>query len=54
MEELRKIDSIESSLHYKTGTIVLENGLATINIAKGINSSRLKKPVISWKMCGVI
>jgi uncharacterized membrane-anchored protein len=35
MEELRKIDSIESSLHYKTGTVVLENGLATINIAKG-------------------
>jgi uncharacterized membrane-anchored protein len=35
MEELRKIDSIESSLHYKTGTVVLQNGMATLNIVKG-------------------
>src|SRR5688572_24804728 len=43
MEELRKIDSIESTLHYKTGTIVLENGLATINIAKGFKFLEAKE-----------
>ena len=35
MEELRKIDSIEAKLHYKTGKITLNNGLATLNIAPG-------------------
>lgn len=35
LEQLKKIDSIESKLHYKTGTITLQNGLATINIAPG-------------------
>lgn len=35
LEALAKIDSIESKLHYKTGTITLQNGLATINIAPG-------------------
>jgi uncharacterized membrane-anchored protein len=35
MAELKKIDSIESTLHYKTGKVVLENGIATINIAPG-------------------
>lgn len=29
------LDSIESKLNYKTGTITLENGLATINIKPG-------------------
>jgi uncharacterized membrane-anchored protein len=35
MEQLRMLDSVESKLHYKTGTITLENGLATINIKPG-------------------
>jgi uncharacterized membrane-anchored protein len=35
LEALAKIDSIEAKLHYKTGTVTLENGLATINIAPG-------------------
>ncbi|HZH37595.1 MAG TPA: DUF2167 domain-containing protein [Flavisolibacter sp.] len=35
LAQLRALDSIESKLHYKTGTITLENGLATINIAPG-------------------
>ena len=35
LEQLQKIDSIESTLHYKTGKVVLENGLATLNIAPG-------------------
>ncbi len=30
--QLKKIDSIESTLHYKTGTITLGNGIATINV----------------------
>jgi len=34
-EELRKIDSIESKLHYKTGSFPLSNGIATINVPKG-------------------
>ncbi|HUC83137.1 MAG TPA: DUF2167 domain-containing protein [Flavisolibacter sp.] len=35
LEQLRMIDSIESKLHYKTGTVTLQNGVATINIAPG-------------------
>lgn len=35
LEALAKIDSIESLLHYKTGTVTLQNGLGTINIAPG-------------------
>jgi uncharacterized membrane-anchored protein len=35
LEQLRMLDSVESKLHYKTGTITLENGLATINIKPG-------------------
>ncbi|HET7896550.1 MAG TPA: hypothetical protein VFL47_02740, partial [Flavisolibacter sp.] len=35
LEQLQKIDSIELTLHYKTGKVVLENGLATLNIAPG-------------------
>lgn len=31
-EQLRLIDSIEGTLHYKKGKIVLRNGLATINV----------------------
>ena len=31
-EQLRKIDSIESKLHYKTGTITLKDGIASVNI----------------------
>lgn len=31
-EQLRKIDSIESKLHYKTGNITLKDGIATVNI----------------------
>jgi len=34
-EELRKIDSIENSLHYKTGSFTLAGGIATINVPKG-------------------
>jgi uncharacterized membrane-anchored protein len=30
--QLKKIDSIESSLHYKTGKITLGNGIATISV----------------------
>src|SRR5688572_24195219 len=30
--QLKKIDSIESNLHYKTGKITLSNGIATINV----------------------
>lgn len=30
--QLKKIDSIERSLHYKTGKITLGNGIATINV----------------------
>ena len=35
LEQLRMIDSIESKLHYKTGTVTLQNGVGTINIAPG-------------------
>lgn len=35
LTQLKKIDSIEAGLHYKTGTVTLENGLATINVAPG-------------------
>jgi uncharacterized membrane-anchored protein len=31
-EQMRIVDSIEGTLHYKTGKIVLRNGLATINV----------------------
>lgn len=30
--QLKKIDSIERTLHYKTGTVTLSNGIAAINI----------------------
>lgn len=33
MAAMAKIDSIEAKMHYKTGTVTLQNGLATINIA---------------------
>lgn len=32
--QLKKIDSIERSLHYKTGDVTLGNGIATIHIPK--------------------
>lgn len=35
LEQLKALDSIESKLHYKTGSVTLENGIATINIAPG-------------------
>ncbi|HEX8314997.1 MAG TPA: DUF2167 domain-containing protein [Flavisolibacter sp.] len=35
LEQLKMIDSIESKLHYKTGTVTLQNGVGTINIAPG-------------------
>jgi uncharacterized membrane-anchored protein len=35
LEQMRMIDSIESKLHYKTGTVTLQNGIATVNIAPG-------------------
>lgn len=35
LAELKKLDSIESTLQYKTGKVDLENGMATINIAPG-------------------
>ena len=35
MEQLRMIDSIEAKLHYKTGTVTLQNGIGTIKIAPG-------------------
>jgi uncharacterized membrane-anchored protein len=31
-DELKRIDSIESSLHYQTGKIAIGNGIATINV----------------------
>ena len=34
-ETLKRIDSIESTLHYKTGRVVLGENLATIDIKKG-------------------
>ncbi|MBL7731778.1 MAG: DUF2167 domain-containing protein [Chitinophagaceae bacterium] len=34
-EQLRIMDSIEGSLHYKTGKIILGNGIATINVPEG-------------------
>jgi uncharacterized membrane-anchored protein len=34
-QQLKQIDSIEKKLSYKTGTIVLNNGLATANIPAG-------------------
>lgn len=35
MEQMRILDSIEGTLHYKTGTVILQNGVGTINIAPG-------------------
>lgn len=35
LQAMAKIDSIEARLHYKTGTVTLQNGLATINVASG-------------------
>lgn len=35
MEQMKKMDSIESTLHYKTGTIKLANGMSTITIKEG-------------------
>jgi len=35
MEQMRILDSIEGTLHYKTGTVTLQNGIGTINIAPG-------------------
>jgi uncharacterized membrane-anchored protein len=35
LQQLRMIDSIESNLHYKTGKVVVADGLATLNIAPG-------------------
>lgn len=35
VEELKKLDSIESSLSYKTGRIVLGDGMATISVPGG-------------------
>ena len=35
MEQLKMIDSIEAKLHYKTGTVNLQNGIGTIKIAPG-------------------
>jgi uncharacterized membrane-anchored protein len=32
VDELKRMDSIESSLHYKTGVIKLGSGIATINV----------------------
>jgi uncharacterized membrane-anchored protein len=32
---LQRMDSIEKTLHYKTGTIVLGDGIATINVPEG-------------------
>jgi uncharacterized membrane-anchored protein len=44
-KELKKIDSVEKTLHYQTGKIELQNGLATLQIPKGfkfLNSSEAK------------
>ena len=35
MEQLKRIDSIESHLHYKTGQVIIKDGLATLNLAPG-------------------
>lgn len=34
-DELKRLDSIENTLHYKTGTFTLANGIATLTIPKG-------------------
>ncbi|GAA4324395.1 DUF2167 domain-containing protein [Flaviaesturariibacter amylovorans] len=34
-EQLRAVDSIEKSLHYKTGTVVVGSNLATLNLPAG-------------------
>ncbi|MER3465346.1 MAG: hypothetical protein C4329_13970 [Chitinophagaceae bacterium] len=43
--QLKKIDSVEKTLHYQTGKIEWQNGLATLQIPKGFkfqNSSEAK------------
>ncbi|MBA2745015.1 MAG: DUF2167 domain-containing protein [Flavisolibacter sp.] len=35
LDELKRLEAIETSLKYKTGKVVLQNGMATINIAPG-------------------
>lgn len=45
LDELKRMDSIENTLHYKTGKIDLANGIASINIPEGfkfINAAESK------------
>lgn len=35
LDQWQKIDSAERSFHYKTGKVVLQNGLGTLNVAPG-------------------
>jgi uncharacterized membrane-anchored protein len=35
MEELKKMDSIEKTLHYKTGAVTIGNNVATVTVPKG-------------------
>lgn len=35
MQQLKAMDSVEKALHYKTGKVVVGNGIATVNIPKG-------------------
>lgn len=35
ISELRKIDSLEKTFHYKTGKVVLKDGIGTLNVAPG-------------------
>src|SRR5437868_6404298 len=35
LQELKRLDSIEKTLHYKTGVITLGDNIATINVPQG-------------------
>lgn len=50
---LAQIDSIEAKLHYKTGKVTLENGMATINIAPASGFWMQKMPAMYWMTSGV-
>src|SRR5262245_37931194 len=35
LDEIRRLDSVEKTLHYRTGKIVLADNVATIDVPKG-------------------
>jgi len=43
LEQLKKIDSIESTLHYKTGSVTLKEGMATVKVAPGFRLLEAKE-----------